>query len=299
MADEWLIFVDTNIYLDFYRYPGEKAKRQLEALERHKDRLIISDQIEMEFLKNRQKVILKALGEIKRPVKSQYPQVVVGSEPVRLLQKSEKETEKRFNQLKKRFINLLERPGNYDEVYTSFRRLHSANSRYNLKRPDKKRYEIRRLARKRFALGYPPRKPGDTSIGDAVHWEWIIDCALSSAPNQHILLVARDGDFGANIDGKSFLNDWLRREFKNRVSSKRKIELTQKLTDALRVLDEMVTDDDVEVEDKVIEDLPLTNYMWLYLENGLRQRAEEKEKFDEALRSILDDLDSSSQNNPD
>jgi hypothetical protein len=57
------------------------------------------------------------------------------------------------------------------------------------------------------------------------------------------------------------LNDWLYREFKERVSRKRKVELTQKLTDALKRLNEQVTAGDVEEEERLIrlgpEDLEL------------------------------------------
>ena len=91
MPENWLIFVDTNIYLDFYRQSGESAKRQMESLEKHKDRLIVSEQIRMEFLKNRQKVILKAFADIKTPQKTSVPQILNGSEPARRLRKSERE----------------------------------------------------------------------------------------------------------------------------------------------------------------------------------------------------------------
>ena len=64
--------------------------------------------------------------------------------------------------------------------------------------------------------------------------------------------MSRDGDFGAQFGSNSYLNDRLRREFKDRVLSKRKIELTTKLTDALKKLDEVVTKEDEEAEEKLI-----------------------------------------------
>jgi hypothetical protein len=252
MPENWLIFVDTNIYLDFYRQSGESAKRQMEALERHKDRLIVSEQIRMEFLKNRQKVILKAFEDIKKPQKTSFPQILTDSQPAKMLKKSEIESEKRYKQLKTRVDNLLGQPAKYDDVFKVFNRIFKTNSDYNLKRPNKQRFAVRSRARKRFALGYPPRKASDTSIGDAYNWEWIVECALTSPPNMHILIVSRDGDYGASFSGKSFLSDWLHREFKDRVSSMRKIELTTKLTDALKRLDEVVTKEDEEAEEKLI-----------------------------------------------
>jgi hypothetical protein len=67
------VFVDTNVLLDFYRVPGVSADRQLKALERHQGLIITSDQIRMEFLKNRQKVIIDSIKNIIKPGKSSVP----------------------------------------------------------------------------------------------------------------------------------------------------------------------------------------------------------------------------------
>ncbi len=95
-------------------------------------------------------------------------------------------------------------------------------------------HPIRTLARKRFVLGYPPRKNEDNSIGDAINWEWVINCAQKSSKD--IIIVTRDSDFGAILKGESYLNDWLRQEFKERVSRKRKIFLTDKLALAFKAI---------------------------------------------------------------
>jgi hypothetical protein len=55
---KWLVFIDANILLDFYRQAGESAIRQLKALEKHRESLILGDQLSMEFLKNRQAAIV-------------------------------------------------------------------------------------------------------------------------------------------------------------------------------------------------------------------------------------------------
>jgi hypothetical protein len=57
-----LLFVDTNIFLNYYRVRQCKLNLELlEKLEEHKDRLIISSQVEMEYKKNRQNVIFETL----------------------------------------------------------------------------------------------------------------------------------------------------------------------------------------------------------------------------------------------
>src|SRR3954447_27077824 len=73
---KWLLFVDTNVLLDFYRLPGESAKRQLATLEKHQASLIMTDQVWMEFLKNRQKVISKAMTDIVKPIKKSMPSML-------------------------------------------------------------------------------------------------------------------------------------------------------------------------------------------------------------------------------
>jgi hypothetical protein len=107
------------------------------------------------------------------------------------------------------------------------------------------------LARKRFVLGYPPRKNDDISIGDAVNWEWVIHCAQNSLKD--IIIVTRDSDFGAIIKGESYLNDWLRLEFKERVSRKRKIFLTDKLALAFKAIKLRVSKKMVEEEARILK----------------------------------------------
>jgi predicted nucleic acid-binding protein len=47
-----LLFIDTNIYLDFYRLRNSKVSLQLlQALNRHVDKLILTEQVEMEYKK--------------------------------------------------------------------------------------------------------------------------------------------------------------------------------------------------------------------------------------------------------
>jgi hypothetical protein len=115
------------------------------------------------------------------------------------------------------------------------------------------RFKIRNLAKKRFVLGYPPRKNNDTSIGDSVNWEWIVQCAMDSG--KHIVIVTRDKDYGPIYKGNSFLNDWLRQEFSERVSRTRKIILTDKLSMALRMVHAAVTKEMEEEEDRIIAEV--------------------------------------------
>ena len=63
-----LVFIDTNILLDFYRVRGgDTSLSILDRFDNHHDIIITSYQIEMEYKKNRQAVILTSLRSIKEP----------------------------------------------------------------------------------------------------------------------------------------------------------------------------------------------------------------------------------------
>jgi predicted nucleic acid-binding protein len=248
-GERWLVFVDTNILLDFYRKAGESAARQLQALERHKDALIVTDQVHLEFLKNRQVVLANSLTAMSRPPKPVIPSVLTDFRSASGWETAHKGASRHCENLKARFKRLLEDPARHDPVFRALTPIFESDAEINLKRPDKRCYGVRALARKRFLLGYPPRKPNDTSIGDAINWEWIVHCAKWSTENHHVVIVSRDSDYGINGD---VLNDWLQREFRERVGRTRKIELTNRLTDAFRKLSERVTAEDLREEETII-----------------------------------------------
>lgn len=62
-----LLFVDTNILLDFYRARTDAGIALLKRIDALQDKLITTYQVEMEFKKNRQKVILESLVALKAP----------------------------------------------------------------------------------------------------------------------------------------------------------------------------------------------------------------------------------------
>lgn len=88
-------------------------------------------------------------------------------------------------------------------------------------------------------LGYPPRKSGDNSIGDALNWEWVLHSANRLTGD--IVFVSRDTDFGMEFEKNVYLNDALKFEYKDRVGPRRKVILTDRLSDALERLHVSVT----------------------------------------------------------
>lgn len=255
MAVEFLIFIDTNILLDLYRVRGREAGLSiLTHIEDNLGRFITTNQVEMEFKKNRQKVIIESHALFKPPNFEglQLPVFVSESKQSKAIERSQKELKSYATKLKSRMTLILRNPTTHDPVYKTAQRMFRSQSDYNLSREKKIRFNIRNLARKRFCLGYPPRKGADTSIGDAINWEWVVHCAAESGC--HVVIVTRDSDYGASFDNQSILNDWLATEFRERVSPKRKLLLTDRLSTALKLAKIPVTKQEVDAERELISE---------------------------------------------
>jgi len=265
-----LIFIDTNIFLDFYRAESEASLSLLRHVESIPEGLITTDQVEMEFLHNRQRVISAALQSLKAPSLPPFiPAYLSDSRAASKIEKSLGEMKKQMAALKKRFAGILENPALHDPVFKVVKKAFSFQSPMNLKFCEAKRDQIFERALNRFQRGLPPRKRDDTSFGDAVNWEWIVECA--SDTGMDVVVVSRDGDYGLRFDGKHYLNDCLLQEFKDRVSAKRKVEFTTSLAQALRHLSVPVTKAEEEEEEKIIAqqkppqappDRPASNSVW-------------------------------------
>lgn len=247
-----LLFIDTNIYLDFYRIRNEVKIPFLTHIEGIKDRLIVTDQVEMEFKKNRQTAIIEGMKELRAPNKISVPGVLRQDKSSKALEKDVGKIKDRIVKLKSRLEKVLENPSVYDKVYQVLQRLFAKRKNIDLYRKSKRRYDIRELAHKRYLLGYPPRKKNDTSIGDAINWEWIVHVAQEQ--NSDIWIVSRDGDYGVTQNGKGFINDWLRQEFKERVHKKRNVILCPLLSQALKEFEVPVTNEEVQEEEKIAEE---------------------------------------------
>ena len=115
--ENWLVFVDTNVLLDFYRQPGASADRQLSALERHKGLIITGDQIRMEFLKNRQKVIVDSIKTIPKPGKITVPNIVQDHQQAKMLAKHIDNAIDSHGQVRKKIESILSDPYHHDPVF--------------------------------------------------------------------------------------------------------------------------------------------------------------------------------------
>jgi hypothetical protein len=215
----------------------------------------MTDQVEMEFLNNRQTVISTALAKLTAPAIQPFvPAYLSDSKTAAGIERSIKQIKKRVESMKQRFARLVKDPSTNDPVFKSVKRI-IKDAAFNLKVADaEKQKQIHDLALQRFQRGFPPRKKQDHSIGDAINWEWILDRA--KALSSDVLIVSRDGDFGLSIDKAYFLNDFLFQEFKDKVSPKKKVELSMSLTHILKKLEVKVTAAEEKEEENIIQQIP-------------------------------------------
>lgn len=174
----------------------------------------------------------------------------VGSTELNELNAAIEEVNKKLEVLKNQLTGALAIPSVGDPVYKVAEEVFSIESPFNLTRSKAEYARILRQARRRFLVGCPPRKGNDTSMGDAINWEWIVDCAINS--RRRIVIVSRDSDYGLSFDKVAHLNESLWQEFKERVGDKAEIELVDSLADALKKANISVTPEERKAEEKLI-----------------------------------------------
>jgi PIN domain len=227
-----LLFVDTNIWLDFYRVRNDAAIKLLDHVEAVKNDVIVTYQVECEFKKNRQAVIFESYNALKIDTNVGRPALFADAQASTHIVKGLERAKKGVAELKNRLSKILENPTQHDKVYQIAQRVFHKNDSLVLTRDNPERRGLRHRARTRFSHGLPPRKKNDTSMGDAFNWEWIVLCAIRE--NAEVVIVSRDADYGLTFNGKSYVNDHLRHEFSDRVSKKRGLYLYDNLSVALK-----------------------------------------------------------------
>ena len=158
------VFIDTNILLDIYHLSGpdlEELRKLVKLSERKKVELLVSQQVEDEFWRNREGVIAdalknfresKAISKVPNIIRS-YPEAQVLRDSVNLVN----ETVKKLNQIVSKDIE--DKTLKADEILTEL---------FSAIKVGEISDEIMNRARLRADIGNPPGKKG--SMGDAINW---------------------------------------------------------------------------------------------------------------------------------
>ena len=215
------------------------------------DRIITTCQVEMEFKKNRQRVIIDSVSVLKAPEFTlSTPAFLSEAATVKVMKDRVQDVRRRVEKLKSRILSTMENPKTHDRIYKTIHRIFNNPSDLNLRHDSPEYKSVWRKALRRFLEGRPPRKKEDTSAGDSINWEWIVRCIEKT--NLDVIIVSRDADYGLTFDTKGYANNWLTEEVKARVNQQRKLILVDRLSAALRLLDVQVTREEITSESETI-----------------------------------------------
>lgn len=257
---DWLLFVDTNILLNFYRLHDDTSLSLLKRLERLKHQLITTFQVEIEFKKNRLHEIKESIKSLKAPT-ALIPAFLAEVKTTKEIKRSLANIDQRIKKLNQHTHSILANPSK-DRVFKTVERLFNSNRPYSLHERHPEVSSIRHEAWQRFTAGWPPRKASDTSMGDAINWEWILWCIRKSGKD--VIIVTQDGDYGTKIGQSIYPNDRLVDEVKG-IDKRRKIVLLNRLALALREMQVRVTKREEEEEEQTLANIPSLEPTYSYL----------------------------------
>ncbi|GAH68749.1 unnamed protein product, partial [marine sediment metagenome] len=108
-----LVFIDTNIYLDFYRVRGgDTSLSILKHFDSNHNRIITTSVVEMEYKKNRQRVILESLKQIKPQDEDGLivPAFLQESKQNKAIKRTKEQLSEQSKRLRERTAKLLQSP---------------------------------------------------------------------------------------------------------------------------------------------------------------------------------------------
>ncbi len=198
------IFIDTSIYLTFFHYTSDDLEelKKLEAyLKQGKIVLILTDQVENEFRRNRETKIADALQTFEsQKFPGTYPHFCKEYEEYPSLRQAASQYSKaKIALLEKLKIDIKAKNLGADKIISS---LFSLASRVESTQDLVARSKIR------YDRGTPPGKK--KSYGDAINWENLLETIPVS---EDLHFIAKDSDYDSEIDDNDF-SEYLTDEWK-------------------------------------------------------------------------------------
>lgn len=202
------VFIDTNLYLDFYRMGQDKLDELNKVFALHdygQLKIWLPELLKNEFWRNRSKVVADNIKEIEKDYKPSLPHIF----RQHVDQKTFLKTVSDANRLKNKIFEDIQQQFK-DETLAAdlvIKKIFDAAIKINADDAtiDK--------GKRRFDLGNPPGK--NKSYGDAVNWE----CLLAAIPEgEDIYLITEDGDYKSSFI-KDDMNEYLKYEWKTKKKS--------------------------------------------------------------------------------
>jgi len=220
-----MLFIDTNIYLGFYR--TVTTSKLLQSLADFKDDILVTQQVVSEVERNKLKVVYRLLLE---GVES-FPAMRRSNLPYQL---QNPELIERLERLQEAFDQLQESVES--AVVTALNQVsHSTDAVSQMLKPifesaiPASEDELDR-ARMRREFGHPPGK-GRDPLGDQLSWEQVLSRIESGS---HVWVVSKDSDFLLCHNGHCVLDPSLHDDLVSRGKSMAQIHPFDSLVEALR-----------------------------------------------------------------
>jgi rRNA-processing protein FCF1 len=238
------IFIDTNVFLDFYRTKKDSLEI-LRELYQHSGSIVFPSLVYDEFLRNRVKIIEQVINSLKNERPRYFISAIVeGLEVFEDLKRSGEE-HKKYLDITTSKLEKIKDDSKQDDVFLELSKLYKSEKIEIYVHDD----SIIHKAQRRHLLGQPPGTD-KIKICDEVIWETIL-----ARIDDDIIIVSRDGTYKDN-------HHYLSKEYEER-TDKKLLKITNKITEGIKLLGEEVPPETIELEDKQIEDIK-----WEASENG-------------------------------
>jgi predicted nucleic acid-binding protein len=190
------IFLDTNIYLNFYNLSNEDLEElnKLLVLQKKKDiNIYLPKQVEDEFLRNRESTIKNALQQFKEDsLKDKIPNMAKTYEEYTELEKAKKNySEAKNSIMEKMEKDIANQSLKADElikgIFENAIKIEMSKDTFT-------------EAFRRHNVGNPPGKKD--SLGDAINWELLLleFSRKGKREKRDLCIISSDGDFRSELD---------------------------------------------------------------------------------------------------
>lgn len=236
------IFIDANIYLNFYDSNKADFKKLLNSLLEIKKSIFVTMQIASEVRRNKLEVAKRSLTghfDTAKMTKVSLPKQF--DTEILKIQDWNKESHNLHTkqmQLREELKSLIHETLN--NIMLSQDRVSQVLEQLFQNAVVASENEIQ-LAKTRKELGNPPGKPSDP-LGDQLSWEQFLEY---SSEAENIWIITKDQDYFTNFDNKNYLNSFLAQELISRNKGNPSIFCFNSLAEGLKNFNEF-SDDKIE-----------------------------------------------------
>lgn len=227
-----MLFIDSNMYLEFFKSSQPQLQKLLPAIESSKNELFVTSQIANEVTRSKLRVASASFGNYISDYKLHTARLPEHLESA--TEDSVKNWHKKSAQLQKDFKESRESLGQIvEKLLTSIMKGEdSASVSFAKIFRDALFPTVDELekARLRKELGNPPGKPGDP-LGDEVSWEQLLSAYTGKAP---LWIISADNDYSIKIEKKRFFNAYLLEEVKRSLGKTPTIYIFESLAEGIK-----------------------------------------------------------------